>query len=95
HGISGLLLNQYQRLLAKSNNGVSYGLASSATSVRPSAPKVRDQRSAVFSLEQARQRALYPRTEKIEVTLQIPGLQGTLLVMNKGVSTPHSCARRE
>ncbi|CAB1328046.1 unnamed protein product [Coregonus sp. 'balchen'] len=68
-------------------------LASSAASVRPSAAEVRGQRSVVFSRELARQRALYPRTEKIEVTLQIPGLQGTLLVMNKGVSTPHSCAR--
>lgn len=63
--------------------------------MRLSAADVRGQRSAVFSREQARQRSLYPRTEKIEVTLQIPGLQGTLLVMNKGVSTPHSCARRE
>ncbi|XP_029524275.1 39S ribosomal protein L39, mitochondrial [Oncorhynchus nerka] len=68
-------------------------LASSAASVRLSAAEVRGQRSAVFSREQARQRSLYPRTEKIEVTLQIPGLQGTLLVMNKGLSTPHSCAR--
>uniref|UniRef100_A0A8C7G5Y4 Large ribosomal subunit protein mL39 n=1 Tax=Oncorhynchus kisutch TaxID=8019 RepID=A0A8C7G5Y4_ONCKI len=68
-------------------------LASSATSVRLSAAEVRGRRSAVFSREQARQRSLYPRTEKIEVTLQIPGLQGTLLVMNKGLSTPHSCAR--
>ena len=49
----------------------------------------------MFSREQARQRALYPRTEKIEVTLQGQGLQGTLLVMNKGMSTPHSCARRK
>ncbi|XP_024281980.1 39S ribosomal protein L39, mitochondrial [Oncorhynchus tshawytscha] len=68
-------------------------LASSAASVRLSAAEVRGRRSAVFSREQARQRSLYPRTEKIEVTLQIPGLQGTLLVMNKGLSTPHSCAR--
>uniref|UniRef100_A0A8C7PI50 Mitochondrial ribosomal protein L39 n=1 Tax=Oncorhynchus mykiss TaxID=8022 RepID=A0A8C7PI50_ONCMY len=68
-------------------------LASSAASVRLSAAEERGRRSAVFSREQARQRSLYPRTEKIEVTLQIPGLQGTLLVMNKGLSTPHSCAR--
>lgn len=68
-------------------------LASSAAAVRPSTVELRGVRSAVFSREQARQRALYPRTEKIEVTLQGPGLQGTLLIMNKGVSTPHSCAR--
>nr|XP_061803004.1 large ribosomal subunit protein mL39-like [Nerophis lumbriciformis] len=50
-------------------------------------------RNAVFSREQARQRALYPRVEKIEVSMQGPGLDGTLLIMNKGMSTPHSCAR--
>ncbi|XP_077472661.1 large ribosomal subunit protein mL39 [Stigmatopora argus] len=50
-------------------------------------------RNAVFSRELARQRALYPRVEKIEVSMQGPGLDGTLLVMNKGMSTPHSCAR--
>ncbi|XP_067116316.1 39S ribosomal protein L39, mitochondrial [Osmerus mordax] len=68
-------------------------LASSVAAVRPLATDLQVQRSAVFSREQARQRALYPRTEKIEVTLQVKGLQGTLLVMNKGMSTPHSCAR--
>uniref|UniRef100_A0A673Y779 Mitochondrial ribosomal protein L39 n=1 Tax=Salmo trutta TaxID=8032 RepID=A0A673Y779_SALTR len=61
-------------------------LASSAASVRPSAAEVRDQRSALFSLEQARQRALYPRTEKIEVTLQKAGLQSTLLGSTCGFS---------
>ncbi|KAK9523858.1 hypothetical protein VZT92_017743 [Zoarces viviparus] len=57
------------------------------------AAEVRCQRSAVFSREQARQRALYPRVEKIEVSVQGPGLDGTMLVMNKGMSTPLSCAR--
>ncbi|XP_077575110.1 large ribosomal subunit protein mL39 [Stigmatopora nigra] len=51
------------------------------------------QRNAVFSREASRQRALYPRVEKIEVSMQGPGLDGTLLIMNKGMSTPHSCAR--
>ncbi|XP_077368494.1 large ribosomal subunit protein mL39 isoform X2 [Festucalex cinctus] len=50
-------------------------------------------RNAVFSREQARQRALYPRVEKIEVSVQGPGLDGTLLIMNRGMSTPQSCAR--
>ncbi|XP_037134134.1 39S ribosomal protein L39, mitochondrial [Syngnathus acus] len=50
-------------------------------------------RNAVFSREQARQRALYPRVEKIEVSMQGPGLDGTLLIMNRGMSTPLSCAR--
>lgn len=52
-------------------------------------------RNAVFSREQDRQRALYPRIEKIEVSMQGPGLDGTLLIMNRGISTPLSCARRE
>ncbi|XP_061659409.1 LOW QUALITY PROTEIN: 39S ribosomal protein L39, mitochondrial [Syngnathoides biaculeatus] len=51
------------------------------------------QRNAVFSREQARQRALYPRVEKIEVSMQGPGLDGTLLIMNRGMSTPHNCAK--
>uniref|UniRef100_A0A3Q0T1M7 Large ribosomal subunit protein mL39 n=1 Tax=Amphilophus citrinellus TaxID=61819 RepID=A0A3Q0T1M7_AMPCI len=67
--------------------------ASTAAAQRPSLAEVRGQRNAVFSREQARQRALYPRIEKIEVSLQGPGLDGTLLVMNRGMSTPLSCAR--
>uniref|UniRef100_A0A8C9XYU8 Large ribosomal subunit protein mL39 n=1 Tax=Sander lucioperca TaxID=283035 RepID=A0A8C9XYU8_SANLU len=61
--------------------------------VRTPATEVRGQRNAVFSREQARQRALYPRIEKIEVSMQGPGLDGTLLIMNRGMSTPLSCAR--
>ncbi|XP_071396820.1 large ribosomal subunit protein mL39 [Centroberyx affinis] len=68
-------------------------LASTAAAVRLPAAEVHSQRNAVFSREQARQRALYPRVEKIEVTMQGPGLDGTLLVMNRGMSTPLSCAR--
>ncbi|KAM3857157.1 large ribosomal subunit protein mL39 [Diretmus argenteus] len=68
-------------------------LASAAAAVRPAAAEVHAQRNAIFSREQARQRALYPRIEKIEVTMHGPGLEGTLLVMNKGMSTPLSCAR--
>ncbi|KAJ8255687.1 hypothetical protein COCON_G00195510 [Conger conger] len=68
-------------------------LVSSAAEARIPAAELRRLRSAVFSREQERQRALVTRTEKIEVTMQCPGLQGSLLVMNKGVSTPHSCAR--
>ncbi|XP_041937346.1 39S ribosomal protein L39, mitochondrial [Alosa sapidissima] len=67
--------------------------SSAATSARLSSAELRSRRSSLFSEEQARQRALYPRIEKIEVQMQGPGLQGTLLVMNKGLSTPHSCAR--
>ncbi|XP_034720914.1 39S ribosomal protein L39, mitochondrial [Etheostoma cragini] len=67
--------------------------ASSAAAVRTQATEVRSHRNAVFSREQARQRALYPRIEKIEVSMQGPGLDGTLLIMNRGMSTPMSCAR--
>ncbi|XP_056157572.1 39S ribosomal protein L39, mitochondrial isoform X2 [Lampris incognitus] len=68
-------------------------MASVAAASRPTAEQVLAHRNTVFSREQARQRALYPRIEKIEVTIQGPGLEGTLMVMNKGMSTPHSCAR--
>ncbi|KAL2087818.1 hypothetical protein ACEWY4_016646 [Coilia grayii] len=68
-------------------------VSSAATSARLSSAELRSRRDSLFSQEQARQRALYPRVEKIEVQMQGPGLQGTLLVMNKGMSTPHSCAR--
>ncbi|KAK2880344.1 39S ribosomal protein L39, mitochondrial [Channa argus] len=67
--------------------------ASAAAAVRTSAAKVRSHRNAIFSRELARQRALYPRIEKIEVSIQGPGLDGTLLIMNRGMSTPLSCAR--
>ncbi|TKS66349.1 39S ribosomal protein L39, mitochondrial [Collichthys lucidus] len=70
-----------------------FASAAAAAAARPSAAEVRSQRNAVFSREQARQRALYPRIEKIEVSMQGPGLDGTLLVMNRGMSTPLSCAR--
>lgn len=67
--------------------------SSVAAAVRPTATEIRDHRNAVFSREQNRQKALFPRIEKIEVLMQGPGLDGTLLVMNKGMSTPLSCAR--
>lgn len=65
----------------------------STAALRPPAAEVRSQRNAIFSREQARQRALYPRVEKIEVSMRGPGLDGTLLVVNRGMSTPLSCAR--
>ncbi|XP_053273503.1 39S ribosomal protein L39, mitochondrial [Pleuronectes platessa] len=67
--------------------------STAAAAVRPTAAALRSQRNAVFSREQGRQRALYPRIEKIEVSMRGPGLEGTLLVMNRGISTPLSCAR--
>lgn len=71
------------------------GFASAAAAMRPPTAEMLGHRNAVFSREQARQKALYPRIEKIEVSMHGPGLDGTLLIMNKGMSTPLSCARRE
>uniref|UniRef100_A0A3P9I0Q7 Large ribosomal subunit protein mL39 n=1 Tax=Oryzias latipes TaxID=8090 RepID=A0A3P9I0Q7_ORYLA len=67
--------------------------SAAAAALRPTPAEVWQQRSAVFSREQARQRALYPRVEKIEVSMEGPGLDGSLFVMNRGTSTPLSCAR--
>ncbi|CAN9498413.1 unnamed protein product [Ophioblennius macclurei] len=67
--------------------------STAAAALRPSIAEIRGQRNAVFSREQERQRALFPRVEKIEVSMQGPNLEGTLLVMNRGMSTPLSCAR--
>uniref|UniRef100_A0A8C9TWG6 Large ribosomal subunit protein mL39 n=1 Tax=Scleropages formosus TaxID=113540 RepID=A0A8C9TWG6_SCLFO len=64
-----------------------------AAATRLSTAELRGLRNDLFSKEQARQRALITRTEKIEVTLEVPGHQGTLLIMNKGLSTPRCCAR--
>ncbi|XP_061916116.1 39S ribosomal protein L39, mitochondrial [Entelurus aequoreus] len=66
---------------------------STAAAARLPGAEARSQRNAVFSREQARQRGLYPRVEKIEVSMQGPGLDGTLLIMNRGMSTPLSCAK--
>ncbi|KAG7270839.1 hypothetical protein CRUP_028983 [Coryphaenoides rupestris] len=55
--------------------------------------ELRGHRNEVFSREQGRQRALYPRIEKIEVRVSGPGLDGSTLIMNKGLSTPLSCAK--
>lgn len=63
-------------------------LSSAAAAPRLSSAAVLAQRSAQFSREQLRQQALQPRVEKLEVQLQ-----GALLVMNRGLSTPYSCAR--
>ncbi|XP_054649698.1 39S ribosomal protein L39, mitochondrial isoform X2 [Dunckerocampus dactyliophorus] len=68
-------------------------LTSTAAAARLSTAEALSHRNAVFSREQARQRGLYPRVEKIEVSMQGPGLDGTLLIMNRGMSTPLSCAR--
>ncbi|XP_053729829.1 39S ribosomal protein L39, mitochondrial [Synchiropus splendidus] len=69
------------------------GFTSTAAAAHLTLAEARSYRSSIFAREQARQRALYPRIEKIEVSVQGPGLDGTLLIVNKGMSTPLSCAK--
>ncbi|MBN3293250.1 RM39 protein, partial [Polypterus senegalus] len=47
----------------------------------------------MFSREKARQQSLIPRIEKIEVQLVGDADPGTMFIMNKGLSTPYSCAK--
>lgn len=56
--------------------------------------EVRKKRNELFTQEKERQAALITRVEKIEVKCLGPMEQCTLM-MNKGLSTPLDCARRE
>ncbi|XP_041114843.1 39S ribosomal protein L39, mitochondrial [Polyodon spathula] len=67
--------------------------ASSASASRLSSVELRQLRNDLFMREKARQQSLTPRIEKIEVKLVGKKHPGTLFVMNKGLSTPYSCAR--
>ncbi|KAL1439702.1 hypothetical protein MTO96_009570 [Rhipicephalus appendiculatus] len=49
-------------------------------------------RDALFTAEKERQAALITRVEKIEVRYLGP-MEDCTLIMNKGISTPHDCAR--
>uniref|UniRef100_L7LWJ4 Putative 39s ribosomal protein l39 n=1 Tax=Rhipicephalus pulchellus TaxID=72859 RepID=L7LWJ4_RHIPC len=53
---------------------------------------VRKKRDALFTAEKERQAALITRVEKIEVRYLGP-MEDCTLIMNKGISTPHDCAR--
>lgn len=62
------------------------GIAASAKS------ETRKKRNEIFESEKKRQNAKVGRIEKIEVKYYGPSEEVTL-VMNKGISTPHDCAR--
>lgn len=52
-------------------------------------------RNELFTKEKERQLSLYPRIEKIEVKYVGKSHPGTLFIMNKGLSTPYTCAMRK
>ncbi|KAK2578768.1 hypothetical protein KPH14_008873 [Odynerus spinipes] len=54
--------------------------------------EAKKRRNALFDEEKKRQRASIGRMEKIEVKYQSP-TEEVVLVMNKGISTPHDCAK--
>ncbi|XP_077198564.1 large ribosomal subunit protein mL39 isoform X2 [Paroedura picta] len=49
-------------------------------------------RNELFVKEKERQLSLYPRIEKIEVKYVDKSHPGTVFIMNKGLSTPYTCA---
>lgn len=56
---------------------------------------VKQQQNFLFNQEIERQAALIPRIEKIQITLKEikPGPEEIVVLMNKGLSTPHHCAQ--
>lgn len=52
-------------------------------------------RNKLFEKEKDRQLSLYPRIEKIEVKYVGKSHPGTVFIMNKGLSTPYTCAMRK
>ncbi|XP_039599328.1 39S ribosomal protein L39, mitochondrial isoform X1 [Polypterus senegalus] len=67
--------------------------ASRPVTHHPSTPEIQKLRNEMFSREKARQQSLIPRIEKIEVQLVGDADPGTMFIMNKGLSTPYSCAK--
>ncbi|XP_054829960.1 39S ribosomal protein L39, mitochondrial isoform X2 [Eublepharis macularius] len=59
---------------------------------RLSTAEIAQMRNELFSKEKERQLSLYPRIEKIEVKYVGTSHPGTLFIMNKGLSTPYTCA---
>ncbi|XP_051870673.1 39S ribosomal protein L39, mitochondrial [Pristis pectinata] len=66
-------------------------LSTSAAS-RLSSTELLQKRSKLFDQEKARQQALVPRIEKIEVKHVGRPEPGAVFIMNKGLSTPYNCA---
>ncbi|XP_042316744.1 39S ribosomal protein L39, mitochondrial [Sceloporus undulatus] len=65
---------------------------STAAAPQLSTAEIAQMRNELFTKERERQLSLYPRIEKIEVKYVGKHHPGTLFIMNKGLSTPYSCA---
>ncbi|XP_061483877.1 large ribosomal subunit protein mL39 [Rhineura floridana] len=66
--------------------------ASTAPAPQLSTAEIAQMRNELFTKEKERQLSLYPRIEKIEVKYVGKSHPGTLFIMNKGLSTPYTCA---
>ncbi|KAJ6662458.1 hypothetical protein lerEdw1_011871 [Lerista edwardsae] len=65
---------------------------SAAPAPQLSTAEIAQMRNELFTKEKERQLSLYPRVEKIEVKYVGKSHPGTLFIMNKGLSTPYTCA---
>uniref|UniRef100_A0A8C5SWV6 Large ribosomal subunit protein mL39 n=1 Tax=Laticauda laticaudata TaxID=8630 RepID=A0A8C5SWV6_LATLA len=72
--------------------GCSKRLISTAFIPQLSTAEIAQRRNDLFTKEKERQLSLNPRIEKIEVKHVGKSHPGTLFIMNKGLSTPYSCA---
>nr|SVE75901.1 EOG090X0A3R [Daphnia hispanica] len=81
------LLSVFSRQFSSLNNNV--------TTVQPKLriDEIRGRRLSIFDKEHKRQQGLIPRLEKIEVAYEGLNNETTMLIMNKGVSTPYNCAQ--
>ncbi|XP_048349405.1 39S ribosomal protein L39, mitochondrial isoform X1 [Sphaerodactylus townsendi] len=59
---------------------------------RLSTAEIAQMRNELFAKEKERQLSLCPRIEKIEVKYVGKSHPGTIFIMNKGLSTPYTCA---
>ncbi|KAH0624891.1 hypothetical protein JD844_032777 [Phrynosoma platyrhinos] len=72
--------------------GCSRRFVSTAPAPQLSTAEIAQMRNELFTKERERQLSLFPRIEKIEVKYVGKHHPGTLFIMNKGFSTPYSCA---
>ncbi|XP_032075959.1 39S ribosomal protein L39, mitochondrial [Thamnophis elegans] len=72
--------------------GCNKRLISTAPASQLSTAEIAQRRNDLFTKEKERQLSLNPRIEKIEVKHVGKSHTGTLFIMNKGLSTPYSCA---
>ncbi|XP_035171411.1 39S ribosomal protein L39, mitochondrial [Oxyura jamaicensis] len=67
-------------------------LISTPAASRLTSEEIIQMRNELFTKEKERQLSLYPRIEKIEVKYTGKSHPGSLLIMNKALSTPYNCA---